>query len=366
MSGFRTGSFDRERALGVVRPFTPARAARSLLDVDLDQLAAEGKRLILLDVDHTIIKWGEEDFPPGIMDWVQRAREKGLDLCILSNTRKRERLARLSEKLGVPTVEGKFKPSRVMYRLAMIKFQRKASETVMIGDQLFTDVLGANRCGIDAIWVQKMEGREFAGTKVSRVGEAILRSALYKALITPVDETPAAHEIEVQKPVADRTLLHQILKFCVVGGSSFVIDTGLTFLFVRKLTWGHDLLSTALGTWLVSNFPAVFGYAKTPSIAAIPILGGLAALVAMFNSFVWNRSWTFRVRSKEERLAQLRRFYAISIVGAVLNTAITSLMSNVIVGHPNRSLLVAKVIAAAMVAVWNFMGQRFYAFKGAS
>ena len=363
MSGFRTGSFDRQRISSVFHPFLPAHAKASLLDVDLDELWNDGKRLILLDVDHTIVKWRAEEFPHGVEDWVARAKAKGFNLCILSNTRNPERLQRLAGKLGIEAVRDKFKPSPAMFRLAMIKFKRKPEESIMIGDQIFTDVLGANRCGIDAIWVQKMEGAEFAGTRISRFFERILRSTLYRALVTPVDEQPAPKTIESSKPAGERTLIRQIIKFCIVGGSSFIIDFGLTFLFLRILPWNGHLLSAELGSWLQTNFPSIFSYAKDAPTAAVPLLGGLASFIAMFNSFIWNRNWTFRIRGRAERMAQLRRFYAVSILGAIWNTLITSALANLIQDHPNRSLLVAKFVAAGVVAVWNFLGQRYYAFR---
>lgn len=363
MSSFRTGSFERERISKVFHPFLPAHAVASLLEVNLDELWEKGKRLILLDVDHTIVKWKAEEFPEGIEDWVKRAKEKGFDLCILSNTRNPERLARLSTRLGIETVRDKFKPSPAMFRLAMIKFKRKPEESIMIGDQIFTDILGANRSGIDAIWVQKMEGREFAGTKVSRFGERLLRSSLYKALVSPVDESPEDLDIEEPKPAGKQALIRQIIKFCIVGGTSFVIDTGLSIIFLRIIPWNGMLLSESLGAWLQTSMPSLFAWAKDAPTAAVPILGGLASLIAMFNSFIWNRSWTFRVKGKAERMAQLRRFYGVSIMGAVWNTIITSALSNIIPGHPTRSLVLAKVIAAGFVAVWNFLGQRYFAFR---
>ena len=158
-------------------------------------------------------------------------------------------------------------------------------------------------------------------------------------------------------------LLRQIIKFCVVGGTSFVIDTGLTFLFVRGVSFNGKLMSTSLGDWLLSVLPSVFGFAHSSSDAAVPILTGAAAAVAILNSFIWNRMWTFGIRGKGDALLQLRRFYLISIVGYVLNVLITTVMNNIIAGHPNKSLFLAKVAAAAVVAVWNYCGQRFYAFR---
>jgi len=50
-------------------------------------------------------------------------------------------------------------------------------------------------------------------------------------------------------------------------------------------------------------------------------------------------------------------------VGMLLNVAISSTLANLIPGHRQRSLAIATVIATAIVAIWNFIGQRYYAFK---
>ncbi|HWA82063.1 MAG TPA: YqeG family HAD IIIA-type phosphatase [Fimbriimonadaceae bacterium] len=363
MSSWRTGDFDRTQVPEVFHRFVPAHAANSLQDIDLDRLWSGGKRLILLDVDHTIVKWRAEEFSPEVLAWIERAKQMGFGLCIISNTRRVERLGRLSQKLGVETVRGKFKPSRAMFRLALIKFKRKPEEAVMIGDQLITDILGANRSGIDAIWVRKMEGKEFAGTKVNRFFERLLQSAIYKALIMPADAEPDAPAVEEAKPIAERTIVKQIVRFGIVGGTSFVIDTGLTYLFMRGISVHGTLVSESLGNWLLQSFSLVKMYARDVTGASAPILGGLASFVAMFNSFIWNRSWTFEHRGKEERLSHLRRFYAVSVLGAILNAIIFSLIFNSLRAHPNQAIAIAKVGAAFIVAVWNFVGQRYYAFR---
>ena len=53
---FRAGTFDRSKT-GILRPFCPAHAVGSLPEISLDDLKAEGLSLILLDVDHTLVKW---------------------------------------------------------------------------------------------------------------------------------------------------------------------------------------------------------------------------------------------------------------------------------------------------------------------
>jgi uncharacterized protein len=361
--GFRTGEFDKGRVHSALHPFVPAHAVESLQEVDLQQLWEDGKRLLLVDVDNTLVQWKQENFSDPVLQWIARAKEMGFEICIISNTRRVERLRRLSEILGVETVRGRFKPSRAMYRLALIKFHRKPEEAIMIGDQLFTDVLGANRSGIQAIWVRKMEGREFGPTKISRMMERLLRGSLYKALIAPVDEEPSPAPLEQAKPIADRTVVHQFVKFCIVGGTSFIVDFAILWMLRFVVTWDGVLLSEIFGTWLQANFSGFFGYARDPADASVGPFKLVAAGVAILNSFVWNRMWTFRIRGREERLAQLRRFYVVAIVGLILNTVLLTLLYNLIPARPRLSLAIAQVIAAGVVAVWNFTGQRYFAFR---
>jgi HAD superfamily phosphatase (TIGR01668 family) len=350
MSEWKSGHFERERVSTAIRAFAPARAADNLESVDLDAMYSQGKRLILLDVDNTLVEWKQEDFSEGVLNWLSHAKELGFQICIISNTRRLQRLARISEMLGVQTVRGRFKPSRAMYRLALIKFECKREQAVMIGDQMMTDILGANRAGIDAIWVRKMAPKEFGPTKLNRFVEGILTSFIYKALILPENAGDGSISRATQNEVR---LVEQVIRFVIVGGTSFVIDAGLTTLFMR---WEGQ----AIGTWLLSSVPFLFGWSRGPSEAAAPILGGIASLFAMYNSYFWNRIWTFEARGKSRKSTQITRFFVVSILGSFLNAGIFAMLYNAIAGH---QVLLSKAIAAMIVAIWNFIGQRQFAFK---
>ena len=104
---FRKGTFERDKT-GILRPFCPAHAVGSLTEISLEWLASEGKKLIMLDVDHTLVEWKQENFSPAVLEWLEKAKTMGFSLCILSNTRRLERLARISQILGIKTYQGKF------------------------------------------------------------------------------------------------------------------------------------------------------------------------------------------------------------------------------------------------------------------
>ncbi len=365
MRSFRPGKFDKTAIPGWARRFSPAHSSLSMLDIDSARLAESGKKLILLDVDNTILPWRIETLSQATMDWIEGARRQGLQLCIISNTRHPARVARIAERLGVHFLRGKFKPSPAMYHQALAHFRVKPDEAVMIGDQIFTDIWGANRAGIEAIWVHPLTSKDFVGTKVSRMGERMLRPVLYKGLQT---EEALSEELEVGGGSAAISMLRipivrQFLKFAIVGGSSTVIDVGLHYLLTLGILINGVALGDIFGEWLMRNFPGVFQFATKPSAAAVPVFKVLTSGLGMLNSFYWNRRWTFRIEGTEERLTQLRRFLIISIIGAALNTIIVTGLYNIIPGHSRRSWVVATAIATVVVAFWNFSGQKFWAFK---
>ncbi len=360
---------------GWAKGLCPARSSLSLLDVDLAHLAQSGKRLILLDVDNTILPWRSESLPQSSLDWIARAKAEGLELCILSNTRHPERLDRIATKLGVKYLRGRFKPNPAMYRQALKDFGVRPEQSVMIGDQLFTDILGANRAGIEGIWIRPMTSRDFIGTKVSRLGEKLVRPALYQGLSdepeAPMPSEAAEADAEADLPpggagamvLLQRPVVRQFVKFCIVGGSSTAIDVGLHGLLLFGITWGGQEVGVVFGRWLMETLPGIFGFAAKPVDASVPVLKVFTASLAILNSFYWNRVWTFNIRGREERAAQLRKFIAVALVGMALNTLITTALYHVVPGHPKRSWAIATAVATVAVAFWNFTGQKLWTFK---
>lgn len=379
---FRVGSFDRSRLGRTLRQFCPVEAAESLLDVSPSDLFARGKKLVLLDVDNTLLGWGTNELPQTTHAWVSQAQEVGLHLCILSNTRHPERLKRLAAQLKIEFLNGKFKPSPEMYLQALHKFGVSAQETLMIGDQLFTDILGANRAGMDSIWVRPMTNRDFVGTKVSRLGERILRPRLYRAMLTN-DVSSLDHETVAEEPIEDLSvggsaavdllahpIVRQFVKFVIVGASSTLIDMGIFAILMYVIPYGTELLSRHVGEQLIHVAPRLFSGLATrpdggfePSLAASPLFRVIGSAVAIYNSFIWNRKWTFRIEGHEHKSVQLRKFFIIAIIGLILNAVITSVFANVIPGHWKKSSAVGAAIATVVVAFWNFFGQKLWTFK---
>ena len=145
----------------------PTRLVRHVTEIDLEWLKERGIKAVLSDVDNTVVGWHSEDVPEEILRWVEGLQGAGIGLCLVSNTRNPKRLERLAARFGVKYVPGNAgKPGAAGYRKALELLGASASESVMVGDQLFTDVYGASKLGMRTILVNPLTSREFIGTKV--------------------------------------------------------------------------------------------------------------------------------------------------------------------------------------------------------
>lgn len=354
MRGFRVGEFHRESVPRPLRPFSPTESVERLEEIDLESLWRQGKRLLLLDVDNTLLPWRAEEVPPATLDWIARAQNLGFKTCLVSNTRHPERLYRLAERMGTDTVRDKFKPSRRMFLAALARYGLTADQALTVGDQLLTDVLGANRSGIDAVWVRPIGKREFVGTRlVSRQLERVLGWFLFRYFRTG-DGAEAAGFFRPG-------MLRQAVKFMLVGGLSTVIDVGLHGVLMFAPVFGGQSAAELVGAALLG--PGAHPV-KAVSDAAFAPLKIPATGLAILNSYYWNRRWTFRVDGEAPHGPMVARFYAVALVGLVLNIVIGALVNRALHLPPGSSWAGATAVATVAVFFWNFFGQRHFTFRG--
>jgi HAD superfamily phosphatase (TIGR01668 family) len=163
--------------MGLLDLLAPRRFADRVTDIDLGRLWEAGYRALIIDLDNTLVPWMTQDLTDDVRSWLEGAKERGFAICVLSNTRRRRRLEWVERALGCAAVGAGFlamKPRRAPFRTAMARIGADPSQTVVIGDQIFTDVLGGNRAGLYTIRVEPLAKREFFGTKLSRLLERLL------------------------------------------------------------------------------------------------------------------------------------------------------------------------------------------------
>ncbi len=140
-------------------------------------LAGWGVRGVVLDLDNTIVPWNTSDVSPQARDWVAKLREARIGVCVLTNNYTR-RASGVAHQLGIPIIKAAFKPSPMAFRSALRRMSITAEEGAVVGDQLFTDVLGGKLVGMRAVLVNPLSTREFFTTKFVRWLERPFRARL--------------------------------------------------------------------------------------------------------------------------------------------------------------------------------------------
>lgn len=137
----------------------PWRKTCSIYDLTGESLAASGIRFLMADLDNTLIPYSVALPDEALRRWLEGLHAYGVTLFLLSNSRKATRVPNFATALGIPYLCHAGKPKRSGYRKAMADHGMAAGESAMVGDQIFTDVLGANRTGIRSILVEPIELR---------------------------------------------------------------------------------------------------------------------------------------------------------------------------------------------------------------
>lgn len=131
-------------------------AFRKTVGITPSFLKKHGIKGLILDVDNTLAFHDDPVPAEGIPEWLGNMKKSGIKLIILSNNHD-ERVKRFAAPLGLDYVCDGGKPLKRGYAAAMKKMGLKASETAAVGDQLFTDVWGANHSHIKMLFVQPMQ-----------------------------------------------------------------------------------------------------------------------------------------------------------------------------------------------------------------
>jgi HAD superfamily phosphatase (TIGR01668 family) len=156
-----------------VHRFRPDAHAPTLPAVDIEALWGRGVRGIVLDLDNTCCAYHQPHLADGVADWVIRARRRGLRMVMLSNNFT-ERVSAVGAALDVPTVANALKPLPFGFLRALRLLGTARRETVVIGDQLFTDVLGAKVLGLQAVLTEPLVAKDFPLTRVLRFLERVV------------------------------------------------------------------------------------------------------------------------------------------------------------------------------------------------
>jgi HAD superfamily phosphatase (TIGR01668 family) len=151
----------------------PSQIAGSIYDINLGELWGLGYHHMIIDIDNTITAWNQYHTHPKLVNWIQSARETGFHICLLSNN-SQLKVQQFASDLGVMAAPMGGKPLARAFQSALTALQSTSRSTLVIGDQIFTDILGGNRAGLYTILVDPVDTKEFIGTRFTRLIERLL------------------------------------------------------------------------------------------------------------------------------------------------------------------------------------------------
>ena len=131
---------------------------KSTYEIDFAKYRKKGYRAVIFDIDNTLVEHGAPADERSI-ELIERLKVLGYDIMLLSNN-KEPRVKMFNDAVHVAYIFKAGKPGTKNYHAAMVRMGSDKTNTLFVGDQLFTDVWGANRAGIYSILVQPIDKKE--------------------------------------------------------------------------------------------------------------------------------------------------------------------------------------------------------------
>ena len=150
----------------------------SVIDINATLLKKNKLEALILDVDNTLIDY-YKNLIDGAEDWCENLKSEGIKCIIWSNSNKKEKVETVAKKLGIKYVMFAKKPLKSGFKKALEKLEMKPEQVAVVGDQIFTDVVGAKRMKMFSILVKQVGEKDIFITKVKRpIENAIIKKYL--------------------------------------------------------------------------------------------------------------------------------------------------------------------------------------------
>ncbi len=152
----------------------PKAYLKSVKDITYEMLYKNNIQGLILDVDNTLIDFYKK-IPEGIEQWCEELKQKGIKFCILSNSNKKTKVENVAKKLDVPYIFFAKKPLKTGFNKAKKILELNEKQIAAVGDQIFTDILGANRSKMFSILVEPIEKKDLFITLLKRPIENFIK-----------------------------------------------------------------------------------------------------------------------------------------------------------------------------------------------
>lgn len=152
--------------------FKPKWWLKNVFEIDEDFIKSNHLRGFILDLDNTLSMHGSPVPEQGVTEWLAKMKKLGMKLMVLSNNTKK-RVEPLAKDLGLDFISFGCKPLTVGVGRALKKMRLPKNSVALVGDQIFTDILGGNLSRVPTILVEPFHMEDKATFKLKRKLESI-------------------------------------------------------------------------------------------------------------------------------------------------------------------------------------------------
>jgi HAD superfamily phosphatase (TIGR01668 family) len=145
---------------------------KNVKEITIELLRKHEIKGLILDIDNTLIDY-DKKILDGAKEWCDNLKRQGIKMCILSNTNKVQKVKKVADALDLKYEYFAHKPSKKGFKKVKKLLQLETSNIAVVGDQIFTDVLGGNRSHMKTILTEPIDARDILITRIKRPFERI-------------------------------------------------------------------------------------------------------------------------------------------------------------------------------------------------
>lgn len=159
--------------------FKPTWMIESIYNLTPEELKQNGIKAVLTDLDNTLIAWNNPSGTQELRQWLNEMKANQIPVIVVSNNN-HERVEKAVERFDLPFISRALKPFKRGIKQALKEYQLNAEDVVMVGDQMMTDILAANRMKIRSILVKPIMETDAWNTRINRLMEQQIQKQLIK------------------------------------------------------------------------------------------------------------------------------------------------------------------------------------------
>ena len=153
--------------------FLPTSYVDNFTNITPARLNQLGVRAVIIDLDNTLVGYDEMDANEKVVNWFKLMNDNDFKVTIVSNG-KRKRVSNFADPHDIDYIFNAQEPLSKNYKKAIRSMDVPKDETIMVGDQLMTDIFGANLIGLKSILVMPVKSKDGYATLLNRRMEGII------------------------------------------------------------------------------------------------------------------------------------------------------------------------------------------------